>query len=156
MNALATVPEQSEQLPVKEPRLTAKLRKALHLLETGECSTQRAAAARAGMSEYQLSRRLREPQIQVFIARKRSENISVGSLRASRRFVDLIDAKSEYVAAQVSERILTSEGTLRTANAAQVSVNIDVKAGFVIDISEPKPTMVDVTPRAVLTDTGTE
>jgi hypothetical protein len=146
MNAIVPASDQSDAIPVKETRLSPKLRKALHLLETGECSTQRAAAERAGMSEYQLSRRLREPQIQVFIARRRSENISVGSLRASRRFVQLIDASSEHVAAQVSERILKSEGVLRT-DTHQVSVNIDIKAGYVIDLTDaPKPgPMIDVT-----------
>lgn len=138
MSAVATVPDTSEQVPVKEPRISTKLRKALYLLETGACSTQRAAAERAGMSEFQLSRRLREPQIQVFIARRRSENISVGSLRASRRFVQLIDAGSEHVSAQVSERILRSEGVLKT-DGHQVFVNIDIKAGYVIDLTdEPK------------------
>jgi len=142
---LATI-EPDAAIPIKELRITPKLRKALHLLETGECSTQRAAAERAGMSEFQLSRRLREPQIQMFIARRRSENIAVGSLRASRRFVQLIDASSEHVAAQVSERILKSEGVLRS-EATQVSVNIDIKAGYVIDLTDaPKHgPMIDVT-----------
>jgi hypothetical protein len=138
MNALEAIPAETAPIEAKEPRLSAKLRKALHLLETGECSTQRAAAERAGMSEFQLSRRLREPQIQVFIARRRSENISVGSLRASRRFVQLIDATSEHVAAQVSERILKSEGVLRS-DSHQVSVNIDIKAGYVIDLTDAQP-----------------
>jgi hypothetical protein len=75
----------------------------------------------------------------VFIARRRSENIAVGSLRASRRFVQLIDAQSEHVSAQVSERILKSEGVLRS-DSTQVSVNIDIKAGYVIDLSgDAKP-----------------
>jgi hypothetical protein len=47
MNALAPIPTETDAKPVKDPRLTAKLRKALHLLETGECTTQRAAAERA-------------------------------------------------------------------------------------------------------------
>ena len=146
------LPTTNDAIPVKDPRISKKLRKALHLLETGECSTQRAAAERAGMSEFQLSRRLREPQIQVFIARRRSENISVGSLRASRKFVQLIDAASEHVAAQVSERILKSEGVLRS-DTAQVSVNIDIKAGYVIDISDgPAQPMVDVLPTRLAHD----
>jgi hypothetical protein len=83
----------------------------------------------------------------VFIARRRAENISVGSLRASRRFVQLIDAESEHVAAKVSERILISEGVLRSDASRQVSVSIDIKAGYVIDLSgeDKRPPMIDVT-----------
>ena len=50
--------------------------------------------------------------------------------------------------AQVSERILEgSEGVLRSDNPPQVSVNIDIKAGYVIDLSDkPQPMRtIDVT-----------
>lgn len=72
----------------------------------------------------------------MFLARKASENIASATLRASTRLVELIDAQSEHVAAKVSERILTSEGILK-ADQSSVAVSVDVRAGFVIDLSEP-------------------
>jgi hypothetical protein len=121
--------------PTKRVRINPALRKALQLLATGECKTQRAAAARSGMSEFQLSRRLAEPQIQALIARESRKTIASAQLRASYRMVELIDAKSEHVAAQVSERILTSEGILKSDQHA-IAVNVDVKAGFILDLRE--------------------
>lgn len=152
MTDLATVPAADEAIPVKEPRISKRMRQAINLLTT-KGMTQRDAADKAGLSETHLSRHLKKPQIQVFIARKMRETIAVAGLRASRRYVELIDASSEHVAAQVSERILTSEGTLRSGNAAQVSVNIDIKAGYVIDLTDgaPQP-MRDVTPTGLTHD----
>jgi hypothetical protein len=121
--------------PTKRVRINPALRKALQLLATGECKTQRAAAARSGMSEFQLSRRLAEPQIQALIARESRKTIASAQLRASHRLVELIDANSEHVAAQVSERILTSEGILKSDQHA-IAVNVDVKAGFILDLRE--------------------
>lgn len=150
MSALATIPDTDEAIPVKEPRISKRMRQAINLLTT-KGITQRDAAQKVGLSETHLSRHLKKPQIQVFIARKMRENIAVAGLRASARYVELIDASSEHVSAQVSERILTSEGTLRSGNAAQVSVNIDIKAGYVIDLTDKPQVMVDVTPGARVT-----
>jgi hypothetical protein len=69
------------------------------------------------------------------MAREASKTIAGAALRASRRYVELVDAASEHVSAQVCERILTSEGHLKS-DAAQLTVNVDVSPGFVINLSE--------------------
>jgi hypothetical protein len=145
--ALAHQPDtETAPQPVKERPLSKRLRKALHLLETGECSTQRAAAERAGMSEFQLSRRLREPQIQAFIARKRSENISVASIRASAKAMKLIDSESDHVAAKMTLALMAHTGDIK-GDSSQVSVNVGVSVGYVIDLSgtasNPSATTID-------------
>lgn len=123
-------------------RLSPKIEQAIELLESGECETQKAAAARVGVSDTYLCRVLAREQVQVFIAQRRARNIAMGSLRASRRFVQLVGAESEHVAAKVSERLLEQSGDLRTAsNGSQVSVNVGVSVGYVIDNSEPAVTI---------------
>ena len=114
--------------------------------------SQREAAKQAGMSETYLSAALRKPEIQVFIARKMRETIAIGGLRASARLVELIDAGSEHVSADVSKHTLAIAGIKPTADA-QVSVNIDIKAGYVIDLSEGerRPT-IDVSPTRLAHD----
>ena len=72
--------------------------------------------------------------VPAFIAKKRAQNIAVGSLRASARFVELIDAESEHVAAKVSQAILTSTGDIK-GEGGQVAVNVGVSVGYVIDLS---------------------
>jgi hypothetical protein len=144
MPAIATTTQPSTApapQATKRVRINPALRKALQLLATGECKTQRAAAARSGMSEFQLSRRLAEPQIQALIARESRKTIASAQLRASNRLVELIDAKSEHVAAQVSERILTSEGILKSDQGSNIAVNVDIRAGYVIKLNGQAPAL---------------
>lgn len=66
---------------------------------------------------------------------------------AASRFVGLVDAKSEHVAAHVSERLLEQSGDLKPRNAGNsvnVSINNNIAPGYVIDLSGAAT--VDVTP----------
>lgn len=142
-----SVPAIAEPQPVtrarKQPdriRISPKVEQAIALLETGECTTQKAAAARVGIGEQHLCRQLKREQVQVFIARRRAENIAMGSLRASRRIVQLVDAESEHVAAKVSERLLEQSGDLRSAsNGVNVNVSNTISVGYIVDISPQQP-----------------
>lgn len=131
----ATTPQAS-----KPPRIPKRVRHACELIADGKVATITAAAERVGLSREHLSKTLSRPHVQAFIARKSRETIGTSILRASNRLVGLIDAKSEHVAAQVSERILTSEGILKTDQRA-ISVNVDVRAGFVLDLREDQPAL---------------
>lgn len=119
----------------KPLRISPKIRKAISLLTSGECRTQKAAAIQIGISEPYLSTQLNKAHIRVFIEQRCRENIVRGTLRASNRIVELIDAKSEHVAAEVSTRILESEGILRSNEAGvHVNVGVSIAPGYVIDL----------------------
>ena len=140
MPALATtqptdVPE--APAPSRRQRIPKRIRQAVELIASGEVTTQKAAAERVGLSPEHLSRMLARDHVRVFLTRAASRTIAGAQLRASRRYVELIEAESEHVAAKVCDRLLTSEGVLRS-EVGQVSVNVDIKAGFVIDLSEPR------------------
>lgn len=117
------------------------MQKVLTLLAT-KGMTQREAAKQGGMTEAYLSTALRKPQIQVFIARVARQNIQLGMLRASKRVIELVDAESEHVSLDASKHVLAIEGIKPRADA-QVSVNIDIKAGYVIDLTDSAKPVID-------------
>ena len=141
-SAIARLPD--DDIPasiVKERPISKRMQQVLTNLATKGVS-QREAAKLAGMSEYHLSRELKKPQVQVFIARKARENIQIGMLRASKRVIELVDAESEHVSLDASKHVLAIEGIKPRADA-QVSVNIDIKAGYVIDLTDSAKPVID-------------
>jgi hypothetical protein len=133
--------------PVKERQPSRRIVEAVRLLLTGTCKTQKAAAERVGMNEGYLSEALRKPHVQVFIARRIRETISNGTMRASARLVDLIDARSEHVSADVSKHMLAIAG-IKPAATPTTNVNLNVTCGYVIDLSPEPGEIIDVTPNA--------
>lgn len=93
---------------------------------------QREAAKIAGLSEYHLSRELKKPQIQAFIARKARETIALGVLRASSRVLELVDADSEHVSLDASKHVLAIEGIKPPENGTNINIINNVQPGYVI------------------------
>lgn len=142
MSAVALANPGQPPISQKQParvRVSPRLAEAIRLIETGEVTTIKAAAERVKMNYTHLSEALRKPNVQVFIAQRRAANIQLGALRASNRFPALVDAESEHVAAKVSERLLEQSGDLKTASSGQVSVNVGVSVGYVIDLTPQQP-----------------
>jgi hypothetical protein len=136
----------TEPKPARERRVSKRIAEVVRLLLTGECRTQKAAAERVGMNETYLSEALRKPHVRVFIERRTRETIANGTLRASARLVELVDADSEHVSADVSKHMLAIAGIKPTAEPTSL-VNINIRAGYVIDLSDDPPQkLVDVTP----------
>jgi hypothetical protein len=137
----STVPE-----PAKRERIPPKIAKAVTLLLTGECKTQKAAAERVGLNASYLCDALTKPKIQAFIARETRRTIAQGQMRASARLLELVDASSEHVSLDASKHVLAIEG-IRPPDQGQVSVNVGVSVGYVIDLSgsqaHPSATVID-------------
>lgn len=140
MQDLATIEPQSAPAvpaPAKERRISKRMRKALTELAT-KGVTQREAAKRAGISEFHLSRELRKPQIQVFIAQKARETIGTGALRASMRVVELMDANSEHVSLDASKHVLAIEGIKPVESGTNINITNNIAPGYVIDMRDPR------------------
>lgn len=88
------------------------------------------------MSPTYLCEQLAKPKIQAFIARETRRAIQNGTMRATARLIELLDAKSDPTAAQVAQRILTDQGILKS-DQRDMNVNVAVSAGFVVDLSNP-------------------
>lgn len=133
--ALARQPDASTvPPPARRDRIPPKIAKAVLLLVSGECKTQKAAAERVGMNASHLCEMLARPKIQAFIARETRKTISQGTMRASARLLELVDASSEHVSLDASKHVLAIEG-IKPPENNQVSVNVGVSVGYVIDLS---------------------
>lgn len=139
--ALNTVDPAS--IPAKAPRISKRVSEAVRLLVTGECTTQRAAAERVGLTASHLCEVLKKPNVQVFVARECRQTIARGSMRATARLLELVDASSEHVSLDATKHALALNG-IKPANDPQVSVSIELKAGYVIDLTDKQGPMVDV------------
>jgi hypothetical protein len=122
--------------PARERKVSKRLAEVVRLLASGECKTQRAAAKRVGLNPGDLSEALRKPHVQGFIERTMRQNLANGALRASNRLVDLLDASSEHVQFDASKHLLGIAGIKPADHAQQVNVNVEIKAGYVIDLTD--------------------
>jgi hypothetical protein len=122
----------------RKPRISPKIVEVVRLLLSGECKTQRAAAKRVDLAESYLSEALRRPHVRNYIESRVRTHLAAGTLAASRRMLELIDGPSSPVAFDAAKFTLGVAG-IKPAADAQVSVNIEVKAGYVIDLSERDP-----------------
>lgn len=136
MNAIAAIPDETTAVSGKPKRIPPKISQIVDWLVTGACKNQQAACERAKLDPSYVSRELRKVHVRVFAERRARETIANGTLRASARVLELLDAGSEHVSFEASKHVLAIAGIKPTADA-QVSVNIDIKAGFVIDLTEP-------------------
>jgi hypothetical protein len=63
-------------------------------------------------------------------------NLSINSAKAGATKVDLLDSDNEMVRDRASTFVLALAG-IKPEDTPSVSINIEVKAGYVIDLSEP-------------------
>jgi hypothetical protein len=117
-------------------RVSKRLAEAVNLLLDGGCKTQKEAAARVGLNSSYLCEALKKPHVKVFIDRRIRETISAGTMRASARIIELLESGSDHVSLDASKHLLGIAG-IKPAAEPQVALNIHVKAGYVIDLSEP-------------------
>ena len=143
----------TEQKPSRKRRIPRRIAEVVRLLTTGECKTQRAAAERCGMSETYVSEALRKPEILAHIEQETRVALSRSQAPAAATLIRLAtDASSEHVQKDAAIHLLAMAGH-KPASSPQVSVNVEIKVGYVIDINDQqtKP-MVDVSPKQLAHD----
>jgi hypothetical protein len=137
--AIAPQAETTAAPQVKHRRIPKKIRHAVELLISGECKTQKAAAERVKLSREHLSKSLRLPHVLAHIESRTRIALAQSQAQASATLLRLLDeAGSEHVQKDVAIHLLGINGHKPKADA-QVSVNIELKAGYVIDLSERAP-----------------
>jgi tyrosine-protein phosphatase YwqE len=140
MSDIALAEPQARQIapiaakPAKKERISKRLAQAIDLLAKGRAITQKAAAEAVGMNAEHLSRSLKKEHVRVFLAQRMRSTIALGALRASERVIELVDADSEHVSLDAARHVLAIEG-IKPAETSQVSVNVNVSPGYVIDLS---------------------
>ncbi len=151
MEATPALPE-----PRKRP-IPKRVREAVALICEGRAKTITAAAKKVGLSREYLSRALGEPHIAEHLRQRAARTVAISSGAAAARIAELINRpRSDHVALEASKFSLGVAG-IKPASDAQVLVNIDVKAGFVIDLSSPGDKMKIISPQpAAVASEGTE
>lgn len=124
----------TDQRTGKPKRVPKRVQQAITAILDGSAKNATIAAERVGLSKEHLSRMLNKAHVQVFIAQERRRTIAHASLRAAARIGELVDAASEHVSLDASKHVLAIEGISPQEKGIQVNVN--VRAGFVIDLSE--------------------
>ena len=143
-------PIANNEKPAKTSRISRRLAEVIRLLLTDECKTQKAAAERVGMNVSHVSEALKKPHVRVFVDRRVRETIANGTMRASARLLELVDASSEHVSLDASKHLLAIEG-IKPASEPTTAVNLRVTCGYVIDLRSDEEIaaqarVVDVTP----------
>jgi hypothetical protein len=134
--------------PARERRVSPRVRHAIDLLLSGECRLKKDAAAKAGLSPERLSRALKESHVVAYLSAQTHVLLAQSQAPAAATMLRLLDqAKSEHVQKDVAIHLLGIAGHKPTADPV-AQVNINIKAGYVIDLSEPEDRLRDVTPNA--------
>ena len=131
--APTTLPAITTQPRMRKP--PPKVRAAIEALVTGQCKTIKAAAQKVGLTRERLSRAFSEPHNAEALRARAAREVALSSGRAAARLNQLIDSTSQRVALEATKFSLGVAG-IKPAADAQVNVNIDLRAGYVIDLSE--------------------
>lgn len=154
---MADVVERMNRLPERPALATSrsrpvpkKVRTACDAIVSGHAKTVTDAAAHAGISREYLSRQLSKPHVAEYLRQKAARTVAIASGRASARIGELIDASSEHVSFDASRHVLAIAG-IKPAADPNVSLNIELKAGWVIDLREDdeRGKIVDADPQQI-------
>ena len=135
--------------PVRERRVSPRVRHAIDLLLTGQCRLKKDAAAKANLTPERLSRALKESHVVEYLTAQTRVLLAQSQAPAAATMLRLLgEAKSEHVQKDVAIHLLGISGHKPTADQLP-QVNINIRAGYVIDLSdEPPAVAIDVTPNA--------
>lgn len=136
--------------PVAPRRISAKVRAVIGFMVNGDCKKVCEAAEKAGLARESLSRALSTPHIAEHLRLQTVRRLGIAAARAGATKIELLDGDSEIVRGRASSFVLGLAG-IAPASSPSVNVNIEVKAGYVIDLSDspgPVPAMRIVSPVA--------
>lgn len=116
-----------------------KVKIAVEAMLAGKARNLTQAAKAAGISREYLSRTLSaRPDIVVWAQNRAARVLGIGASVAAAKMLELLNSNSSRVQFESSRFVLGAAGigVARDANV-NVSVGIELKAGYVIDLSEP-------------------
>jgi hypothetical protein len=125
-----------ESVAVPKARISKRVKDAIEALSTGDAKTIKAAAEKVGMARESLSRALDKPHVAELMRTRTIRQLARASARAGAVKEELLDSPNEIVRDRASNFILGLAGIAPASDPA-VAINFEVKAGFVIDLTEP-------------------
>lgn len=135
--ALASVDKPPTAPPVAKPKkITKKVASAIDAMVSGQCKDITAAAEKAGLARETLSRALNKPHVAEHMRQKVVKALAIGAARAGATKLELLDSANEMVRDRASSFVL-GLADIAPASTPSVSVSVEIRAGYVIDLSEP-------------------
>jgi hypothetical protein len=147
MNALATIPDTNDAKPAKPPRIPRRIVQLVDLMANGKVRSRQAGCEQLKLDPSYASRQLRKVHIAAYLEQQTRVALAQLQAPAVGTLARLMaEASSEHVQNDVAKHVLAIAGHKPKADA-QVSVNIDIKAGYVIDLTDEakRGPMIDVT-----------
>jgi hypothetical protein len=143
-----------DKLPEPKRRpISRKVVQAIELMIGGKAKNITEAAAAIGMPRETLSRNLSRPDIAEQIRTNCTKALIMAAPRASAVKIDLMESDNAIVRERASSFVLGLIGIAPQQQATSVNLNLNLRAGFVIDLSEPEDAasgpqrpIVDITP----------
>jgi hypothetical protein len=119
----------------KQLRITAKVRRAIDLMATGECKLITEAAAKVGLARESLGRALAKPHVIEHMRQRAVRTIQMAAARAAEVKAELLDCGDSMARDRASTFVLGTAG-IGPATAPSLSINLEIRAGYVIDLSD--------------------
>jgi hypothetical protein len=140
--ALAVLDAPAPAEPIPALRITKKVRAAIDLMVSGECKQINDAAAKVGLARESLSRALSKPHVGEHLRMKVLRSLAMAAARAGAVKVDLLDSDNAIARDRASSFVLGLAG-IRPEESPSVNINLEVRAGYVIDLGpdDPPPAM---------------
>jgi hypothetical protein len=143
--ALAVLDNPAPTEPLPPRRISKKVRAAIDAMVSGNCKTVAEAAEKGGMARESLSRALSTPHVAEHLRQKVLRHLAIAAARAGYVKGDLLDSDNEIVRDRASSFVLALAG-IRPESAPSININLEMKAGYCIDISPDPSEMVDPQP----------
>jgi hypothetical protein len=135
---------------VKQRRVSKRIRTACDALVAGDVTTVKDAAALANLSREHLSRELSKPHVGEYLRQKALRALAIAAGRAAAVKIELLDSASEHVRNDASTFVL-GLASIKPASAPPLSMNIEMRAGYVIDLSgRPAGPPIESTPAGII------
>jgi hypothetical protein len=132
-----------ENITPPPKRISAKIRRAVDLMADKQAKGGRMliqdAAAAVGLCREHLGRELRKPHVQNFMVERIKHILAMAIPHAAQTKIDLLDSDNAVARDKAASWLLDRAG-LGPATGPSVAVNIEVRAGYCIDLAEePRP-----------------
>jgi hypothetical protein len=119
-------------------RISKKVRAAIDAMVSGDCKQIKEAAEKVGLARESLSRALSTPHVAEHLRQKVLRHLAIAAARAGAVKGELLDSDSEIVRDRASTFVLGLAG-IAPAATPSISLNLEIKAGYVIDLSDDPP-----------------
>jgi hypothetical protein len=139
--ALAALDKPPAEAAVIRPRrISKKIIAAIDKMVSGECKKIAEAAEAVGVARETLSRALSKPHVAELMRTKVLRTLAMAAARAGAVKGELLDSDNEMVRDRASSFVLGLAG-IAPAATPSLSINLNIRAGYVIDLSDDPPPM---------------